>query len=370
MVATYARYTFLAACAILAVALTIDLTLFLSKILSALSPQHQSWNAFYLARYLILRSIDFLAELLPLIAFVGVFSAEISHTYARERLVVWFSGRTPLQCLLPALIFGLLIAATQLVLNLYLRPAAVMAMAEDRLGSYGERFDPRPILYPQWFAVGRDVVQAVIEPGDPPSLRDVRIFRMNEALSLETLFRAKSARPAGRNQWLLVDGYRWSPPRDPGGPAPAGGADDLDLAGTKTSFSQKAIHLPLSPAWLNNRRINARYLRHDVFSTMQKEQFSPNNEFRTWERARWSLAAFGLAMTLLAASLSQLFLATRIELWRLAVIAGCGYVANTFMKVSILLGEHGKLHAVVAAWFVPLFVLCVCGVSARANRID
>jgi lipopolysaccharide export LptBFGC system permease protein LptF len=369
MVATYARYTFLAACAILAVALTIDLTLFLSKVLSALSPQHGSWNALYLARYLILRSTDFLAELLPLIAFIGVFWAEISHTYARERLVVWFSGRTPLQCLLPALIFGLLVGSTQLVLNLYLRPAAVTAMAQDRLGSYGERFDPRPILYPQWFAVGRDVIQAVIEPGEPPSLRDVRIFRMNEALSLQTLFRAKSARPAGRNEWLLIEGYGWSPPRDAGGQAPAGGADDPDLTGTKTSFRQKAIHLPLSPSWLNHRRINARYLRHEVFSVLQKEQFSPSSEFRTWEQARWSLTAFGLALTLLAASLSQLFLATRIELWRLAVIAGCGYVANTFMKVSILLGEHGQLHAAVAAWFVPIFVLCVCVMSARANRI-
>jgi lipopolysaccharide export system permease protein len=370
LVASYCRHTFLVACAILTIALSIDLTLFLSKVLAVVSLWHTSWTAVYLVWYLILRGTDFLAELLPLACFFGVFWSEIAHTASRERLVVWLSGRTPQQCLLPAMLFGLIVGFTQLALNYYLRPLAVMAMAEDNLGSYGERFDPHALPYPQWFASGHDIIQAMVEPGEPPSLRDVKIYRMSDALSLQTFFRAKSARPLGQDEWLLVDGYRWSPPKDtsqtnfaPNDAKPPAMKDQIP-------FAEAKLHLELSPVWLNNSRINPRYLTSDVFSALGKEHFSPESEFRTWQQARWSLPVFCVAMPLLATSLSLLLMAKRIGFPQLAIIAAAGYSANVLMKLFVLLGEHGYIHAVAAGWLVPVLTLGACGMITLARRHD
>ncbi|MCW5705147.1 MAG: LptF/LptG family permease [Hyphomicrobiales bacterium] len=369
MISSYALHTFLVSCAILTIALSIDSTLFLSKVLATISTWNTSWTALYVAWYLLLRATDFLAELLPLACFLGAFWTEVAHTRSRERLVIWLSGRTPWQCMLPALLFGLIVAGAQLALNLYFRPNAVMAMARDHLGSYGERFDPRPLPYPQWFASGHNIVQAFVEPGDPATLRDVKIYRMDETLSLHEFLRAKSARPAGRDEWTLIDGYRWTSSQateqlssgwSPGSPGP----DD------QIPFSSENITLNLSPVWLNNNRIGARYLTGDVFTALKKEDFSPAFEFRTWQQARWSLALFCTAMVLLATRLSLATIAKRITFVPLIAIAIAGYGANSLMKVSILLGEHGYVPAPAAAWLAPVLILSACGAVGLARRAD
>ena len=131
MILSYSRYTFLATCVVLVLALSIDLTLFLAKVVSTVS----AWPGFLplsLAWYILLRATDFLAELLPLACFIGVFCAEIAHTISHERLLVWLSGRRPRQCLVPVLIFGAIVGVIQGTLNIYLRPLAVMTMAVEK----------------------------------------------------------------------------------------------------------------------------------------------------------------------------------------------------------------------------------------------
>jgi lipopolysaccharide export system permease protein len=356
---SYGRQTVMVSCAILTIALSIDLTFYLSKVLATISSWQTSWVSLHLARYIVLRGTDFLAELLPLATFFGAFWTEAEHTFSRERLIIWLSGRTPQQCLLPVLLFGVLVGSVQLALNYYLRPLAVMAMARDHLGFYGERFDPRPQPNPQWAATGRDVIQAIVEPGDPPSLRDVNIYHMNKQLSLQTFFRAKAARPVKAGEWLLIDGYEWSTPQISDG----NGAPDVAAppAGAgPVPFTEKIIELDISPTWISNNRVNARYLTNDIFDALGKERFSPDFEYRTWKQARWSLLLFCIAMPFLATSLSMLLLARRIAFVQLAIIAASGYLANALMKVFILLGEHGHVSPVVAAWLVPVLMLVIC----------
>jgi lipopolysaccharide export system permease protein len=368
MVASYCRHTFLVACAIVTIALSIDLTLFLSKVLATI--MQQTWSPAYLGWYLILRGTDFLAELLPLACFFGVYWTEIAHTASHERLIVWLSGRTPQQCLLPALLFGVLIGCTQLALNYYLRPYAVMAMAENHLGSYGERFDPRPLPYPQWFALGHNLLQAMVEPGEPPSLRDVKIYSMNDARALQTFFWAKAARPLHRDEWLLIDGYKWSPPQNTNQSDFRWNDTKLRAMKEQISFAEENFHLELSPIWLNNNRINARYLTNDVFSALGKEHFTPDSEFRTWQQARWSLPFFCITMSLLATSLSMLLMAKKIGFAQLAIIACAGYAANALMKLLVLLGEHGYIHTVFAGWLAPMLTLAACYMITFARRSD
>lgn len=362
MIASYFRHAFLATCAILALALSIDLTLFLSKVLAAVS----HWPVFWglaLGWYLLLRGTDFLAELLPLACFVGVFWAEIVHTISQERLIVWLSGRAALQCLVPALLFGTIVAVVQLGLNIYLRPLAVMTMAVDHLGSYGERFDPWPLPDPQWLAAGRDLIQAIVEPGSPPALREVKVYRMDESLALQSFYQAKLATPLDDHTWLLRDGNRWTSTRgaDQAGTNPDDGngiASDQEIP-----FAREKIQLAVAPIWINSFRIGARYLTHDVFDALTKVKFAPDSEFRTWLQARYALALFALAMPLLAATLSMLFLAGEVSLPALSVIALVGYMANTAVKIFTLLGEHDYISPIAAAWSVPIFLLLVCAVA-------
>jgi lipopolysaccharide export system permease protein len=353
---SYCRQSILVLCAILTIALSIDLTFYLSKVLVTISQWQTSWASIYLARYVVLRGTDFAAELLPLACFFGVFWAEVEHTLSRERLIVWLSGRAPQQCLLPVVFFGIAVGGVQLALNYYLRPLAVMAMARDHLGFYGERYDPNIQPGPRWVAAGHDLVQGTVEPGDPPSLRDVKIYRMNNELSLKTFFQAREARPLKQGEWLLIDGYQWSPAQM----LEQDGSTAAPAVTETIPFTQQPIDLNVSPIWINNDRVNARYLTNDVFSALSKESFFPDFEFRTWQHARWSLPLFCIAMTLFATSLSLLLLARKIEIVQLATIAAMGYFANALMKVFILLGEHGQVPAAVAGWLIPVMTLAAC----------
>lgn len=367
MIRSYSAHTFLVACAILVLALSIDLTLFLPKILVTIA-DWPNYSAVYLAWYLLLRATDFLAELLPLACFFGVLWAEIVHTMSQERLVVWLSGRAAQQCLVPVVLFGAMVGLAELALNIYLRPIAVMAMAVNHLGSYGERFDPRPLPHPQWFAAGRDLVQAIVVPGSPPTLRDVRVYRMDDAMALQTFFRARTAHPVDDRTWLLFDGYRWTSPIDASGakPAPAGGKPiESD---EEVPFAQERLDLRVAPIWINNFRIGARYLTNDVFTALGKAEFSPDSEFRTWKQVRYSLSLFCAAMPLLAASLSLLLMATEIRFAMVCFIAITGYMSNTAMKLFVLLGEHDYVSPVTAGWLVPGLLLLICAVAVSMWR--
>jgi hypothetical protein len=123
--------------------------------------------------YLSLRSVDLATRLLPIGCFLGVLACEIAHTWSHGRLIVWNSGRSPLQCLDPAFMLSAFAGAIQFGLDTYLRPAAVMAQVAEHLGEYGERFDRRPLEYQTWITAGNDLVHAQIEFGPPPALRNV-----------------------------------------------------------------------------------------------------------------------------------------------------------------------------------------------------
>jgi lipopolysaccharide export system permease protein len=320
------------------------------------------------AWYVVLRATDFLAELLPLTCFVGVFWAEVVHTLSQERLVVWLSGRAVQQCLVPVLLFGTLVGAAELALNIYLRPLAVMQMAVDHLGSYGERFDPRPLPDPQWLAAGRDLIQAVVEPGSPPVLHEVKVYRLDESLALESFYQAKLAKPLDDHNWLLLDGSRWTSPLAENRPALNLDEANPVVAEQEVPFAQETLDLKVAPVWINNFHVEARYLTNDVFSALRKVNFSPDSEFRTWAQARYSLSLFGLALPLLGAVLSMLLLATDISLPALCIVALLCYAANSAMKLFVLLGEHDHVSPVIAAWTVPVFLLLLCAVAVRWGR--
>ncbi len=364
MLASYGRFAFLATFALLVLALSIDSTLFLVKVLAVVA----IWpgpRALWVAWYLILRATDFLTELLPLGCFIGVFFAEIVHTRSRERLIVWLSGRAAPQCVTPIVLFALIVGLLQLGLNIYLRPLAVMTLAADRLGSYGENFNPAGSGDPQWIAAGHDLIEAIVEPGATPVLRDVRVYRLDRSFDLKGFWRARSAKPAGEYAWMLFDGYEWvSETGDAGADAERGGLFD---SGHRVAFTQRELDLQAAPIWVANSRIGARYLPNSVFRALGKVEFAPDSEYRTWAQARYSLALFCAAMPLLATGLAMMLMTNSISVPALFFIVLSGYAANLAMKVTILLGEHGRLAPVLAGWTVPLLLLA-CAAAVTGHR--
>jgi lipopolysaccharide export LptBFGC system permease protein LptF len=131
---------------------------------------------------------------------------------------------------------------------------------------------------------------------------------------------------------------------------------------------QEKLDLKVAPVWINNFRVEARYLTNDVFSALSKVKFSPDSEFRTWAQARYSLSLFGLGLPLLGAVLSMLLLSNDISLPALCIVSLSGYAANSAMKLFILLGEHDYVSPMVAGWTVPVLLLVLCAVAVRSGR--
>jgi lipopolysaccharide export LptBFGC system permease protein LptF len=356
MLREYARHALMALSALITIALLIDLTFFLGKVLAA-APEAAGWRAAaHLVWYMTLRSADFLAELLPLACFLGVLWCEINQTLTRERVIVWLSGRTPLQCLTPILLFGVAIGAAQLALNIWLRPAAVMTQAAAGLGAYGERFSRALTAQTRWLTAGQDLIEArILFAG--PELRDLRLYRMDAAHRLVELIDAESAAPApdGRG-WVLRNGWR----------APVGAnafrLDDPAAAARPPQradqrFAEAVVDIKVDPRWLATLGINARYLRDATFRGLRNADFPSRGEYRTWAHARYAMSFFTAGMALLASCLALLLIPYRLRLWPLLLIALVGYAAHILMKLFLVLGDHDRIAPSLAAWGAPAIVM-------------
>ena len=342
--AAYLRFTGLIAIGCLVAALTIDLSPQLPRIWNS---QGGYPNA--VARvlwYLALRSADVITRLISIVCFLGVFAAEIASTWSRERQVIWNTGRSPMQCLIPALLLGLLAGLLQFGFDRYLRPAAIAAQISDRLGEYGERYDRRPLPYRTWIVAGDDLVHARIEFGPPAALHDVTIYKFaTEQHRLEAVITAQTARaPADGLTWKLEQGRRW------------------EISTRQTSPDRDAVvdtvALQLDPLWVSNFGINAMFLPQPVLDALaQGTGVFDRRAYQTWIQIRYSSLVAPSAMALLASSLSLLLLATSITPQAVLGIALAGYAGHVLTRAFSLLGIYGYLPPVVVGWITPALQL-------------
>jgi hypothetical protein len=103
MLAGYLRHVFMVTSVLLAVALTIDLWPQFHIIADGRG--HGAliaiWNVMCFSA---LRTPDLVAPFLPFATFLGVVWTEMVHTQSGERMLVWNSGRSPIQCLTPVIL--------------------------------------------------------------------------------------------------------------------------------------------------------------------------------------------------------------------------------------------------------------------------
>lgn len=355
---SYLVHIFIVTAALLSVSLTFDLSPWLWKVFNRGGGGDTVAALARLGWFILLRATDILAQLVPITVFLGVLWSEIALTWSRERLMIANTGRSPMQCLAPVAILAVAMLLIQFALDSYLRPAAVMTLAHERLGEYGQNYDRGLTRHRLWLAAGDDVVRARVRFGPPPALRDVTVYRISPDDRIDEVISASTAVPIdimGRSLWLFYDASRW------------GGGAGAESRGHDNRFTRHIAALSLDTVWLAYYGIHAKYLPRPVLERLaaQDEATYPASQYRTWVQARYAQAFLPGGLALLATSLSLLLMATETPFLAVLLIATAGYMATVLMKLATIFGEHGLLGPVAATWPVPLALFIASGLVLR-----
>ena len=187
MLSGYLRHIFMVAAALSVVALAIDLW----PQVPLLSERNSGpMLGLAVATLAVLRIFDLLPPFIPFAAFLGVVWSEVAFTESRERMLIWNSGRSPLQCLAPAVMAGLLMGVLVFVMDGFGRPAAMAVQIAETFGREGVRLDRSQSGGSHWIAIPNGLLRAEIEFGPPPRLchtggsvrRCEALWRLCEAL--------------------------------------------------------------------------------------------------------------------------------------------------------------------------------------------
>jgi lipopolysaccharide export system permease protein len=360
MLAAYLRHVFIVTAGLLAIALTIDLWPQLQKVEATVTSTDPLATLWAILRFSGLRAPDLIIPFVPFATFLGVVWTEIALTQSRERMLVWNSGRSPVQCLPPVVALGLLLGAADFTLDAYLRPAAMEVQMRERLGTRGELFDRTRTEDSRWIALDRGrrgLVRGQIVYGPPVALRDVTIYKLDGRGHLQEADTAVLATPVGKdNLWVLHDGRFWIPRQVPAADEGAAFGTSQSDAEMQTAFVQRTISLDLNQLWLNNRGIYPQYLPMGVLSALARTRGGafPVEAYRTRLQVKYSELVLPGAMALLASCLSMLLFVYRVSAPAIVGTLLAGYLAHFGTKAMLLMGENRYINAYVAGWLVPV----------------
>jgi lipopolysaccharide export LptBFGC system permease protein LptF len=361
MLAGYLRHVFMVTSVLLAVALTIDLWPQFHIIADGRG--HGAliaiWNVMCFSA---LRTPDLVAPFLPFATFLGVVWTEMVHTQSGERMLVWNSGRSPIQCLTPVILLAAILGAGEFTTDAYLGPAAMAVQMHERLGLDGQRLDRTRRGDNQWIALSGGLVRAGIEYGPPPVLHHLTFYRRDATGQLTEVDTAAVARRQPRtNLWLMRDGRFWTPEETPASndAARTTFAPDDSTGDTMVPFAERTVSLDLDPLWLSVFGMETQYLPMHVLRALALSDRGPQSKglYRTRLQVLYGEVLLPGAMALLAASLSMFLLAYSTPLKALIGIVFVGYLAHFGTKACLLMGQNGYMPPVMAGWLVPVGLL-------------
>jgi lipopolysaccharide export LptBFGC system permease protein LptF len=376
MLAGYLRHVFMVICVLLAIALTIDL--WPQFHLIANGHGHGALAAIWsVLRFSALRTPNLVAPFLPFATFLGVVWTEMVHTQSGERMLVWNSGRSPIQCLAPVVVLGVILGAGEFAMDAYLGPAAMSVQMHERLGLDGRRLDRTRRGENHWIALSGGLLRTEIEYGPPPVLHHLTLYKRDAAGRLTEVDTAAVAhRQPGTNLWLMRDGSFWMPEgsQASGDAAHSALAPEGAEADTMVPFDERTVSVELDPLWLSVFGMEPQYLSMRVLRALARSDRGPQSKglYRTRLQVLYGEILLPGAMALMAASLSMLLLAYGTPIKPLVGIVFVGYLAHFGTKACLLMGQNGYMPAVVAGWLIPgvllVGTLAVFGVIERRRR--
>ncbi len=354
MLAGYLRHVFMVTAVLLAIALTIDLWPQIDLIVG--SSSNVLTTAWRVLRFSALRTPDLIAPLLPFATFLGVVWTEVAHTQTGERMLVWNSGRSPIRCLMPAILLGVVLGGVEFTLDADLGPAAMAVQMHERLGLDGQRLDRTRREDSHWIASPDGVLSAEIAYGPPPVLHHLTFYKLDARGKLAEIDQAETARQVpGTDQWHLRDGQYWVPEDGAADPTATGAGDDE----TMIPFTERTVSLAIDPLWLSVFGMETQYLPLPVLRALARFDSGPlaKGQYRTRLEVLYGEIVLPGAMTLLAAALSTLLLAYRTPSKAVVGILFAGYLAHAATKACLLMGQNGYMPPVLAGWLVPIALL-------------
>lgn len=358
MLAAYLRHIFIVTTALLAIALTIDLWPQFHDVAS-----HDGDGAFAsiwsIMRYSALRTPGLVAPFFPFAIFLGVVWTEVAHTSSRERMLVWNSGRSPLHCLVPVVLLGVLLGVFEFTTDAILGPAAMAVQMHERFGLDGERLDRTRRGDSHCIASTSGLIDAQIEYGPPPVLHELTFYRRDSQGQLtEVDIAAVAHQVPGTEYWVLSDGRYWTPPS--GG---KGGAETALAYGSSDEpmvpFKARTVRLNLDPLWLSVFGMETQYLPLSLLRPLARNDTGPLSKglYRTRLQVLYGEVVLPGAMALLAASMSMLFLAYAVPWMAVVGIVFAGYIAHFGTKACLMMGQNGYMPPLMAGWLVPAALL-------------
>jgi len=359
MLGAYLRHTLMVAAALMTIAITIDLW---PQV--AMLSDDPRWNgpllAWHVLRLAVLRLPDLLPPFVPFATFLGVVWSESAFTESRERLLIWNSGRSPLKCLTPALLLGLIVGGSLFGLDGYLRPAAIHIQMRDVLGREGIRLDRGKSGGNHWIALPDGLLRAEIAYGPPLRLHNVTIYKLDSSGHLNEVDTAATAAPLADGMWQLRDGHYWRADFADRGDAisSTGQAEESQIP-----FNSRILPMTLDTLWLSNLGLSPQYLYLPDLRRLSRVQILSRdaNGYRTRLQALYAEPLLTLAMALLGAGLSLLFFAYQTRWMALVSVLLAGYLAHFAVRSFLLMGEFAYVPAIMAGWLVPLLTLLAVG---------
>ena len=347
----YLRHTMMVTAALMTIALTIDLwpqvPLFSGNPLQVVLS---------IARLTVLRVPDLLPPFVPFAVFLGVVWSESAFTESRERLLIWNSGRSPLYCLMPALLAGLVMGGFLFALDAWLRPAAIHVQIAERLGREGIRLDRNQSGGSHWMALPDGLLRADIEYGPPLKLHNVTVYKMDREGHLAEVDTAARARPVGQDRWLLEDGQSWrASAAEPGNVLTSTASQEE----AQVPFKTRSVAMVLDERWLRNLGLSPQYLRLGELMALADARIMSRDlsGYRTRLQLVFGETLFTCAMALLGAALAMLYFAFQTRWFALVGVLLAGYLAHFASKAFQLMGEFGYVAPFFAGWLAPLLMI-------------
>lgn len=355
MLAGYVRHVVIVTAVLLAIALTIDLWPQFQIIATAGGPEplDAAWSVL---RFAGLRTPGLVAPFLPFATFLGVVWTEVAHTRSGDRMLVWNSGRSPLQCLAPALLLGLILGAAEFTMDGFLGPASMGVQMAERLGLDGQRLDRSRTREANWIAASGDLIRTDVAFGPPPELRNLQIFKRSADGQITGMYKAESATQiSGTSLWLMHNGESWTAGNNPA---------KFARAEVVTPFDTMPVALNIDPLWLSVYGMETQYIPIETLWALRRIDHKPDfkGAYRTRLNVIFGETLLPGAMALLAASLSMLLMAYATNTRAVVGIVFAGYIAHFGTKACLLLGQNAYMAPLYAGWLVPALLLMATGV--------
>ena len=351
MLGAYLRHIMMVSAALMTIALTIDL--WPQVPLLSGDPLHVMGRLAWLA---VLRLPDLLPPFLSFATFLGVVWSESAFTESRERLLIWNSGRSPLFCLMPALLAGLVLGAMLFAVDAWLRPAAIHVQIAERLGREGIRLDRSQSGGSHWIALPDGLLRADIEYGPPLKLHNVTLYKLDSEGHLAEVDTASLARPVAKGRWLLENGQSWHAQFSDQGRVLTTAPSQEEA---QVPFTTRTVAMTLDELWLRNLGLSPQYLRLGELTTLSQAPIMSRDlsGYRTRLQLIFGETLFTCAMALLGAALSMIYFAYETRWFALVTVLLAGYLAHFASKAFILMGEFGYMAPFFAGWLAPLLLL-------------